>query len=94
MRRAAGINIPHKSDCFVCTAVFRIIIVGDSIDPVQTVIKSNDATNIGRILTACLHLSGKGIIFESINTVIPGLRHIKVCTQDASDFVRAGNGSF
>ena len=94
MRRAAGINILYKSDCFVCAAVLGIIVIGDSIDPVQAVIKSNDATNIERILTGCLHLSGKGIVFESINAVIPGLRHIKIRTQDASDFVRAGNGSF
>ena len=94
MRRAAGINILYESDCFVCTAVLGIIVIGDSIDPVQAVIKSNDASNIRRILTGCLHLSGKGIVFESINTVIPALCYIKVCTQDASDFVRTGNGSF
>lgn len=50
MCRAAGINILYKSDCFVCAAVLGIIVICDSIDPVQAVIKSNDASNIGRIL--------------------------------------------
>ena len=87
MGQTVGINILYKSNCFVCAAVLGIIVIGDSIDSVQTVIKSNDATNIGRILAGCLHLSGKGIVFEGINAVIPGLCHIKIRTQDASDFV-------
>ena len=93
MGQTVGINVSYKTDPFICPAVFCIIIVGDVIDPVQAVIKTNDTSYICCVCLCCLYLSCKGIVLKGISAVIPGLCHIEVSTKDSSDLVRTDDAS-
>ena len=93
MGQTVGINVSYKTDPFICPAVFCIIIVGDVINPVQAVIKTNDTSYICCVCLCCLYLSCKGIVLKGISAVIPGLCHIEVSTKDSSHLVRTGDAS-
>ena len=93
MGQTVGINVSYKTDPFICPAVFCIIIVGDVIDSVQAVIKTNDTSYICCVCLCCLYLSCKGIVLKGISAVIPSLCHIEVSTKDSSDLVRTGDAS-
>ena len=93
MGRTVGINVSYKTDPFICPAVFCIIIVGDVIDPVQAVIKTDDTSYICCVCFCCLYLSCKGIVLKRISAVVPGLCHIEVSAKDATYLVRTGDAS-
>ena len=90
---AVRIHIPHKADALLCAASLFIIVVGDIIDPVQAGIITDDAANIGRFFSSRLHRSCKRIALQGINTVIPGLDDVSICTKDATDLVHTCDAS-
>ena len=82
---AVCIYILYKADSLVCATVFCIVVVCNIVKLVQTVIISDDATNIGSIFTGNLHFSCKGITLHGV--WIPCLGFISITTKDTTNLV-------
>ena len=79
------IYIFDSTDASVCSTVFGIIVIRNIIKLIQTVIESNDSTNILCSFSCCLNFASERIAFHFV--CIPCLCNIKVTSKDTTDFI-------